>query len=124
MYDFLLIVKEFGVTIALFVAVFIILYFIIKWLNKLDTKIKRHSHIMEEIKGDVETMHDRCHVPIGAVKDLEKKVSDLEKQDIRLDGDIKKIDEHLKMLDTSMSEIKADVKSVLNILIEKGINNN
>jgi len=118
MYDFLMIIKEFGVTIALFCIIFILLFFIVKWLNKLDTKIKRHSHIMEEIKDDVETFHVSCHVPIGAVKDLEKKVSDLEKQDLILDGDIKKIDEHLKSLDNSIAEVNKDVKSILNHLLK------
>ena len=73
---------------------------------------------MEEIKDDVETIHDKCHVPIGAVKDLEKKVSDLEKQDIRLDGDIRKIEDHMKAQDISMTEIKTDVKTVLKYLLD------
>lgn len=119
MYDFLMIIKEFGITIALFCIIFILIFFIIKWLNKLDTKIKRHSHIMEEIKDDIDKFHVGCHVPVGAVKDLEKKVSDLEKQDLRLDGDIKKIEEHMKAQDSSMIEIKTDVKSVLKYLLDK-----
>ncbi len=123
MYDFLMIIKEFGITIAIFCIIFILLFLIVRWLNKLDTKIKRHSHIMEEVKDDVGKIHNGCHIPIGSVKALEKKVQDLEKQDLILDGDIKKIDEHLKSLDNSINGITKDVKSVLAILIEKGINN-
>lgn len=122
MYDVLMIVERWGPSAGLLILMLIIMIPVVKWLNKLDTKIKRHSHIMEEIKEDVDKIHDRCHVPVGAVRDLEKKVIALEKQDLLIDGNIKKIEEHMKAQDNSMSEIKTDIKSVLNILIERGIN--
>lgn len=117
MYDFLMIVREFGPSVGLLILFGALGIKLVIWINKLDTKIKRHSHIMEEIKSDVENIHNRCHVPIGAVKDLEKKVSDLEKQDLRLDGDIKKIDEHMRSQDNSITEIKVDVKEILKYLM-------
>jgi len=118
MYDFLMIIKEFGPAVGLFILFGAISVKLTMWINKLDTKIKRHSHIMEEIKEDIENMHSRCHVPVGAVKDLEKKVSDLEKQDLRLDGDIKKIEEHMKSQDNSITEIKTDVKEILKHMLK------
>lgn len=121
MFDFLMIVKEWGPSVGLLILMIIIIIPVVKWINKIDNRVKDHSHIMEEIQDDVENIHIRCHVPEGAVKKLEDRVSGLELQNARLDGELNKIDEHLKTLDNSVKEVKTGINSIINHFAIKGM---
>jgi len=103
MLDFFTLIETYGPAAGVLVIMITILIPVVNWLNKLDTKIKKHSHILEEVKEDIGAVHDRCHVPTGAVKKLEEKVTALELQDARFDGD-------LRTMNSSLGEIQKDVK--------------
>lgn len=97
--------------------------FLGRWMLKITQSMTELNNKVEEIESDVGRVHNTCHIPRGAVKALEEKVIELEKQDVKIEGDVQKIEEHLKSVEVSVLEIKTDVKTVLNYLIKKGIDN-
>ena len=121
MYDFLMIAKEFGVFIAIIAVVLILLFFVLKWLYKLNSKIERHSTILEQMAKDISNVHDGCHIPTGAIKSLEDKVFTLQLQDESMAGELKKIEEHLKKLDQNDQKLESGINMIINHFAIEGM---
>jgi len=83
-----------------------------RWIVTINGLVKDNIKAIKKLEEGLKDVHLGCHIPIGAVKALEDKVSDLEIKDTELDGDVKEINEHLKSLDITVDLIHKSIAKV------------
>ena len=103
MFDIIEIGKEYGLTGiigALFGS-----YALRNWSNRKDIKD------LQKAMGEV---HDNCHIPLGAFKELKEEVDELKAVD-------HKLEKELAVMKSELKEIKTDVKQILMHFTLKGM---
>lgn len=100
MVEFMDLAKEYGLWAAVSVMLF-------PWVYTVDKRSRK-------TKNDLDNVHVSCHIPVGAINELKTEVDELK------DGE-HSLETRFAVMESSLAEIKADVKSVLNHLVIKGI---
>ena len=98
--DIIELAKDYGIGAALAAIIF-------PWLYSVDRRSRKTKH-------DIESVHLKCHIPMGAVEEMKQEIVELEKVDHDLET-------RFAVMESELKEIKSDVKAVLMHLTLKGI---
>ena len=112
--DIALFIEKYGLSAGIILILSIISFPLIRWIVKIDTKIKGHSHAIAEVKESMDSVHTDCHIPVGAVKALEHEVAELKRTDTKLE---ERFTEQFLSLKREMSGMRDDVKAIYQILL-------
>lgn len=99
--------KQFG-PIATVITILIV--FVAKVTRLFDAMEKR----IERLENRMDTIHDGCHIPRSAVKEINKRLDSLEKKD-------KTIDVELKGISTTLTRVEAMTSRIFNHFFDEGI---
>lgn len=103
MVEFVDIAKEYGIGVALSLILF-------PWVYSIDRRSRK-------TEGDIKNVHGECHIPIGALKEIQVDVSTLKKDNHTLDN-------RFVAVETSLSRferIETKLDEVLMHLTKKGM---
>lgn len=112
--DIALFIETYGLSAGILLLLFIVSIPITKWIIKITKLVEKNVDRLDATDKAIKNIHDGCHVPVGAVRALEVKVSKLEIKDTELDGDVKEINEHLTSVDSTLALIHASINKVDN----------
>lgn len=98
--DFTELAKEYGLGFAIGAL-------LTPWLYSVDKRSRRNQ-------GEIESVHDRCHIPQGAMEEMQEQIKDLQEED-------HDINSRLSVLESTVNRIDENVSQVLMHLTKKGI---
>ena len=123
MFDILLIVEKYGLSVGTLILMLFLLWAITRWINRLDTRIREHSMILEKLGGEVSDVHLGCHIPRGSIKALQEDIVALQLKDKEIDGDIKTLVISSNQTNEYIKEMKESLTLIVNTFVLKGIDN-
>ena len=121
MFDILLIVEKYGLYVGTLILMLFLLWAITRWINRLDTKIREHSIILEKLNEDLGDVHSGCSIPQGAIKSLQEDIVALQLKDKEIDGDIKTLVASSNQTNEYMKEMKESLTLIVNTFVLKGM---
>ena len=121
MIDLQTLFEAYGPVSVLAVISGLVFWRVIVWINKHDNTIEYHGERIDSLQKELAEVHLSCPIKPEKVENLALKITALELEDSKIDGDLKKINQHLKNLDDSMTEMRVDIKAILNHFAFKGM---
>jgi predicted nucleic acid-binding Zn-ribbon protein len=121
MIDLQTLFESYGPVSVLAVISGLVFWRVIVWINKHDNTIEYHGEKIDSLQKELDGVHLSCPIKPERIEALGLKVTALELEDSKIDGDLKKINQHLKNLDDSMTEMRVDIKAILNHFAFKGM---
>ena len=86
--DLILASVKYGPSILILLIMAIFLKPFYKWMKGINKKQLDTDQRLRNCEEKMDSVHDGCHIPIGAMKKVEKKIEQLEAKDTQIEVDI------------------------------------